>query len=171
MIDFILVVIVGIIVGVVFAYFYFRARVELTARRLGDEIGRRVFEQQKAELDAAFEEKYKGFLEQWKVETEKAFREDALARSRAVLKGAIAEQLAPIFKVFGYNPSDARFIGDPVDYVIFDGYTQVKERKEDKPIAVVLADVKTGRASLTYEQRRIKQGIERGAVKFKVIRM
>jgi len=39
-------------------------------------------------------------LEQWKIETEKAFRDDALAKSRAVLKGALAEQVAPIFKVF-----------------------------------------------------------------------
>jgi predicted Holliday junction resolvase-like endonuclease len=74
--------------------------------------------------------------------------------------------LAPIFKVFGYNPSDARFIGDPVDYVIFDGYTKVRERIEDIPITVVLADVKTGDADLTYEQRRIKQ-----VVKFEVIRL
>ncbi|TET26558.1 MAG: endonuclease [Candidatus Bathyarchaeum sp.] len=171
MIEIILTVVVGIAIGVLFAYFYFRARVELMAKRLGDEVGQRLFERNKAELDAAFEEKYKGFLEQWKVETEKAFREDALARSRAVLKGAIAEQLAPIFKVFGYNPSDARFIGDPVDYVIFDGYTQVRERKADRPITVVLADVKTGRATLTYEQRRIKRGTEKGLVKFKTIRM
>ena len=45
-----------------------------------------------------------------------------MAKSRAVLKGTLAEQLAPIFKIFGYNPSDAQFFGDPVDYVIFDGY-------------------------------------------------
>lgn len=171
MIEIILTIIVGIAIGILFAYFYFRTRVELMARRLGDDIGKKVFEQQKAELDAAFEEKYKGVLEQWKAETEKDFRRDALARSRAVLKGAIAEQLAPIFKVFGYNPSDARFIGDPVDYVIFDGYTEVRERKEDKPITVVLADVKTGQASLTYEQRRIKQEIDKGLAKFKTIRM
>lgn len=171
MLEFIVVVIVGIAIGILFAYFYFRTRVELIGRKLGDEIGHRVFEEKKAELDAVFEEKYKAFLEQWKVESEKAFREDALARSRVVLKGALAEQLAPIFKVFGYNPSDARFIGDPVDYVIFDGYTKVRERIEDTPITVVLADVKTGQASLTYEQRRIKQGIEQGLVKFETIRM
>jgi len=110
-------------------------------------------------------------LEQWKIDSEKTFREDALARSRAVLKGALAEQLAPFFKEFGFDPSDARFIGDPVDYVIFDGYTQVRERKADRPITVVLADVKTGRATLTYEQRRIKRGIESGKVEFKTIRM
>jgi len=171
MIETILIVVVGIVIGILFAFFYFRAKVESMARRLGDEIGQRVFDRRKAELESVFEEKYKSFLAQWKVESEKAFREDALARSRAVLKGALAEQLAPIFKVFGYNPSDARFIGDPVDYVIFDGYTKVKERIEDTPITIVLADVKTGQASLTYEQRRIKQGIQRGLVKFKTIRM
>jgi len=42
---------------------------------------------------------------------------------------------------------------------------------KDRPIAVVLADVKTGRAALTYEQRRIKRGIESGKVEFKTIRM
>jgi len=67
-------------------------------------------EQRKAELEGVFEEKFTALLEQWKIEGEKAFREDALAKSRAVLKGALAEQLAPIFKIFGYDPSDARFI-------------------------------------------------------------
>jgi len=167
----VILILVGIIIGILFAFFYFKAKVESMARKLGEEIGQRVFEQRKAELESVFEEKYKAFLEQWKIETEKNLREDALAKSRAVLKGAIAEQLAPIFKIFGHNPSDARFIGDPVDYVIFDGHTKVKERLEDVPIKIVLADVKTGEADLTYEQRRIKQGIEKGLVEFKIIRM
>ncbi|MDI6905263.1 MAG: Holliday junction resolvase-like protein [Candidatus Bathyarchaeia archaeon] len=171
MIEVILTIIVGIIIGVLFAFFYFRAKVESLARKRGDELGQRVFEQRKAELEGVFDEKFKALLERWKIESEKAFREDALARSRAVLKGALAEQLAPIFKIFGYNPSDARFIGDPVDYVIFDGYTKVKERIEDIPITIVLADVKTGEAGLTYEQRRIQRGIENGRVKFETIRM
>lgn len=171
MIEIVLTVIVGMAIGILFAYFYFRIRVELMARKLGDEIGNRVFERQKAELDAAIGEKYKALLEQWKIDSEKKFREDTLAKSRAVLKGALAEQLAPMFKVFGFNPSDARFIGDPVDYVIFDGYTEVRERKADRPITVVLADVKTGQARLTYEQRRIKQGAEKGLVRFKTVRM
>jgi predicted Holliday junction resolvase-like endonuclease len=171
MFEVVLTIIVGIIIGILFAFFYFRTRVESMARKRGDEIGERVFEQRRAELEGVFEEKFKVLLEQWKIESEKAFREDALAKSRAVLKGALAEQLAPIFKVFGYNPSDARFIGDPVDYVIFDGYTKVKERIEDVPISIVLADVKTGEAGLTYEQRRIQRGIEQRLIKFEIIRM
>jgi predicted Holliday junction resolvase-like endonuclease len=171
MFEVVLTIIVGITIGILFAFFYFRAKVESMARKRGDEIGERVFEQRRAELEGVFEEKFKVLLEQWKIESEKAFREDALAKSRAVLKGALAEQLAPIFKIFGYNPSDARFIGDPVDYVIFDGYTKVKERIEDAPISIVLADVKTGEAGLTYEQRRIQRGIEQRLIKFEIIRM
>ena len=170
-IEIILTIVVGIIIGILFAFFYFKAKVELVARKRGDEIGQRVFEQRKDELEGVFEEKFKALLEQWKIESEKAFREDALAKSRVVLKGALAEQLAPIFKIFGYNPSDARFIGDPVDYVIFDGYTKVRERIEDVPIKIVLADVKTGEAGLTYEQRRIQRGTEQGLVEFTIIRM
>ena len=171
MIEILIIILVGIFIGVSFAYFYFRAKIESIGLKRGEDIGQRVFEQRKAELEEVFEEKFKVLLERWKIESEKAFRDDALARSRAVLKGALAEQLAPIFSTFGYNPSDARFLGDPVDYVIFDNYTKVKERLEDVPITIVIADVKTGKAGLTYEQKRIKEGIENGLVKFDIIRM
>ena len=52
--------------------------------------------------------------------------------SRAVLKGKMAEQLAPIMPQFEYLPSDAKFLGDPVDYVVFDGYTDLREVKGDQ---------------------------------------
>ena len=164
-------IIVGILIGILFAFFYFKSKVELMATKREEEIGQRVFEERKKELETIFEEKYRALLEQWKIGSERTFREDALAKSRAVLKGKLAEQLAPIFKIFGYNPSDARFIGDPIDYVIFDGYTKVRERIEDTPIRIVLADVKTGEAGLTYEQRRIKEGVEKGLIEFKIIKM
>jgi predicted Holliday junction resolvase-like endonuclease len=37
------------------------------------------------------------------------------------LKGKIAEQIAPLMPGFlaKYNPADARFIGSPIDYLIF----------------------------------------------------
>ena len=108
-------------------------------------------------------------LEQWKIEVEKEIRKDALTRSRAVIKGRLAEQFAPFFAGFGYDPHDARFIGDPVDYIVFDGYTKVKEGKEDVPIKIVLVEVKTGKAGLTYEQRKILEGVKRGLVDFKIV--
>ena len=51
--------------------------------------------------------------------------------SRAVLKGKMAEQFAPILPEFQYLPSDAKFLGDPVDYVVFDGYTDFRDGDGD----------------------------------------
>lgn len=92
--------------------------------------------------------------------------------SRAVLKGKMAEQLAPIMPEFQYLPSDAKFLGDPVDYVVFDGYTDYRDgdgRAED--IEVVLIDIKSGGARLTKGQQAIAQAIAEGRVRFETIRI
>lgn len=92
--------------------------------------------------------------------------------SRAVLKGKMAEQMAPIMPEFQYLPSDAKFLGDPVDYVVFDGYTDLRDgegRAED--IEVVLIDIKSGSARLTKGQQAIAQAIRDGRVRFETIRI
>ncbi|WP_425916404.1 Holliday junction resolvase-like protein [Acinetobacter sp. TSRC1-2] len=92
--------------------------------------------------------------------------------SRAVLKGKMAEQMAPIMPEFQYLPSDAKFLGDPVDYVVFDGYTDLRDgegRAED--IEVVLIDIKSGGARLTKGQQAIAQAISDGRVRFETVRI
>lgn len=92
--------------------------------------------------------------------------------SRAVLKGKMAEQLAPILPEFTYLPSDAKFLGDPIDYVVFDGYSDFREgegRAED--IGVVFIDIKSGGARLTKGQQAIAQAIAAGRVRFETIRI
>jgi predicted Holliday junction resolvase-like endonuclease len=92
--------------------------------------------------------------------------------SRAVLKGKMAEQLAPIMPQFEYLPSDAKFLGDPVDYVVFDGYTDLRDgegRVED--IEIVLIDIKSGGARLTKGQVAIAQAIQAGRVRFETVRI
>ena len=92
--------------------------------------------------------------------------------SRAVLKGKMAEQLAPIMHQFEYLPSDAKFLGDPVDYVVFDGYTDLRDgegRAED--IEIVLIDIKSGGARLTKGQVAIAQAIQAGRVRFETVRI
>lgn len=82
---------------------------------------------------------------------------------RAVVKGKIYEQMAPHMPEFTYMPSDARFLGSPIDYVIFDGMS-----KDDK-ITIVLVDIKTGHARLNSNQQRIKDAVESGRVEFEMI--
>jgi len=105
------------------------------------------------------------------MEMEGQLRDDVLRRSRASLKGRIAEQMIPFLAEFKYNPADARFIGSPIDYVIFDGYTEVKDSKIDRPITVVLMDIKTGDAALTSEQRKIRQALEQKRIKWETIKL
>ena len=92
---------------------------------------------------------------------------DAQDRSRPVIKGLVAEQIVPFLEDFKYNPADARFIGAPIDYLIFDGYSDKSEE-----ITVVLADIKTGkRAGLTSPQRKIRDAINEKRVKWETIHL
>lgn len=96
-------------------------------------------------------------------------RRDALERSRSVLKGRVGEQLAPLLD-FPFEPSDARFIGSPVDYVVFDGYTELKDGDGDG-VGLVLLDVKTGNSGLTREQRALRDAVESGMVDWVTLRL
>lgn len=84
--------------------------------------------------------------------------------SRAVVRGQITEQVTPLLDGFGWDPADARFLGKPVDYVVFDGYSEVRAGERDRLRQIVFVDVKTGRAGLSKVERRVKACVERGAV-------
>ena len=69
----------------------------------------------------------------------------------------------PLSLQFQFNPADARFIGSPVDYIIFDGLTEVADEKS-RDIRIVFMDVKKGKGTLTRTQRVIKKAVENKAV-------
>lgn len=97
-------------------------------------------------------------------------RKRSVNTSRAVLKGKMAEQFAPHLPEFDYLPSDAKFLGDPVDYVVFSGYSDYREGLCDaEEIEVVLIDIKSGTARLTKGQQAIAQAIDDGRVRFETI--
>ena len=118
----------------------------------------------------AIEERSRAELETWKLENAGAIRKDSVNRSRSTLKGKIAEQMAPVLPDFGFSPADARFIGSPVDYVIFDGLTRVADDKEDE-ISIVFMDVKKGCGALTRTQRLIKRAVEKKSIAWKTMRI
>lgn len=57
-----------------------------------------------------------------------------------------------------------------MDYIIFDGLTEVSDDKK-KSIRIVFMDVKKGKASLTRTQRVIKRAIEEKAVSWETLRI
>lgn len=88
-------------------------------------------------------------------------RQDAIKRSRSVLGGQLAEQVAPFLPGFPCNPGDARFIGKPVDFVAFPGLTEDNTVHE-----VLLIEVKTGKSTLSGREKEIKRAVAEGRVRY-----
>jgi predicted Holliday junction resolvase-like endonuclease len=88
-------------------------------------------------------------------------RRDAVSQSRAVLGGKFTEQMVPYFPDFKYDPTEVRFIGSPIDMVVFPGLSR------GDPEEVVILEIKTGKsAGLTPAQKKIRQLIEDGMVRW-----
>ena len=99
-------------------------------------------------------------------------RKESVDRSRSTLKGQIAEQLAPLLPGFRYLPADARFLGDPIDYIVFGGYTGVRDsHASPDTLEIVLLEVKQGSSTLSGYQRAIARSVEEGRVRFEVLRI
>ncbi len=99
------------------------------------------------------------------IETETVkIRAAAIKGSTAVVKGRVAEQLVPFRPDFHYNPRDIRFLGSPIDLVVFKGLT------EGKVTQIVFVEVKTGNSRMSKRERQVQAAIHRGDVAFEMFR-
>jgi predicted Holliday junction resolvase-like endonuclease len=102
-------------------------------------------------------------LAEWKQKQEQIIRQDAVQRSQSVTTGKIVEHLVPHLPNFNFNPKDARFIGSPVDFVVFDG---LNDEDEDQIRNVVFIEIKTGLSALTLRERLVRDAIRAGRVRW-----
>ncbi len=114
-----------------------------------------------------FEGKFRQWQEteklRWEEERERAIKE-AITQSRAVLGGKFVEQLAPYLPEFKYDPTEARFIGSPIDLIVFPGLAS------GDPEEIVIMEIKTGKTGqLTPQERKIRKLIEDGMVRWELI--
>ena len=72
------------------------------------------------ELETVSTKKAEILFEEWKQKYEKEIRKDAIKKNKAVIAGRVTEHLIPYLPKFRYNPKDARFIGSPIDLIVFD---------------------------------------------------
>ena len=105
----------------------------------------------------------KSLLTEWKQQHERTIRQDAVQRSQSVTTGKIVEHLVPYLPNFTYNPKDARFIGSPVDFVVFDG---LNDDDDDQLRNIVFVEIKTGQSSLTRRERMVRDAIKAGRVRW-----
>jgi predicted Holliday junction resolvase-like endonuclease len=118
--------------------------------------------QDKSNLRERVEEKNKKIIEtQKELAEEKEARKKVLSQKKSgeVRLGHIAEKLAPFLEDFTYDPSNASFLGQPIDYVVF----------EDEEI--VFVEIKSGNAKLSAKQKHIKELIQNKCVSWKEVRI
>jgi predicted Holliday junction resolvase-like endonuclease len=95
----------------------------------------------------------------WKAHKLEATVAARLKQSRAVLGGLVSEQMAPLLPGFPYDPGDCRFIGKPIDFIVFRGMNE-KDIQD-----VVFLEVKTGaHPALNEQEKRLRDAIQAGRV-------
>lgn len=92
-------------------------------------------------------------FEKWKNNYEQLIRQDAVQKSKAVISGKVAEQFVPFLPDFSYNPKDVRFIGSPVDLIVFHGLYDDEIKK------IVFVEVKTGNSTLNTRERSLRDAV------------
>lgn len=88
------------------------------------------------------------------------FREVLFSKKSLEVKyGKNFEQLVPFLEEFPGGRENFRFLGSPIDGVLFN------------PDEVVFIEIKTGGSKLSEGQRRVKELVERKRVRFREIRI
>jgi len=100
----------------------------------------------------------------WEEQIE-AERKDAIAKSRAVLGGLFSEQLAPYLPDFPYSPSEVRFIGKPIDFLVFKG---ADSKNIDE---VIFVEVKSGKSKINAHEKNLKNAIDNKRVRWEEYRI
>lgn len=80
-------------------------------------------------------------------------------KSSEVRLGHIAETLAPFLDQFEFEPEECSFLGQPIDYISFG---------QD---SVTFIEVKSGNSQLSAKQRKIRDQIKNGKVKWTEVRI
>lgn len=104
--------------------------------------------------------KFEQKIKEWKEKEEETIRRDAIERSARTLSGKTLEKLVPFLDSFPHDPHDIRWLGDPIDFVIFDGQSSGNLKE------IVFCEVKSGESKLSKIQQRIRELVERKKVKW-----
>jgi predicted Holliday junction resolvase-like endonuclease len=119
---------------------------------------------QNREMARQVSEKADTLFRTWKLDEEKKIRQDAVKKSEAVTRGKVTEHLIPYFPDFEYNPKDARFLGTPVDFIVFDGLSEGEMKK------VVFIEVKSGKTdTLSKREKLVRECVDREKVSYEII--
>lgn len=92
-------------------------------------------------------------------------RKSSVVASRRSLTGQVAEKLAPHLPDFPYDVTELRFLGSPVDYVVFKGLAA------DKVEEIIFLEVKTAKSNLSSRERSLRNAIQGAKVRWDIYRV
>ena len=98
-------------------------------------------------------------------ESEKKIKQRSVSGSRRSLVGKFIERFVPFLTKIPYAPSDMHFLGQPIDYIVFEGL------RDDDIKKVGFIEVKTGEGKLTKREKSLKEAIDKKEVYWKEIRV
>jgi predicted Holliday junction resolvase-like endonuclease len=83
--------------------------------------------------------------------------------TRAVNIGKNLEKILPTMEDFKWTVPDCKFLGDPIDLIVFDGLSTHNVN------SISFVEVKSGHATLKKNQKSIRDAIEDKKVSYKVV--
>lgn len=105
-------------------------------------------------------------FQNWMFEAEMTIRNDAIQKSHSTIIGQVSEHIVPFMPNFCFNPKDVRFVGSPIDLIIFNGMD------DDEIEEIVFVEVKTGEsANLSPRQRQIREAVKNHRVRWEIFRV
>ncbi len=151
-----------IVIGtILLAWRYFSLRMTLDRRAAS------LFEEWRTErMEDEVRERAGLLHREWTLREEARVRRNAIEMSGAVLRGKVTEHLTPYFPGFSYDPRDARFLGTPVDLIVFEGLSAGSLER------ITFLEVKTGKTgALSQREKQVRECVEKGLVRYEVLHL
>jgi len=105
--------------------------------------------------------------------TAEAKHQKGRAQSAHTAKGQLVEKWAPFVDHPeldpNWRPEDWAFLGNPIDYMVFDWRRKVEENLEEGKVYIL--EVKSAESRLSTKQRRIRDLVKAGKVEWREIRL
>ncbi len=189
LVEVILFVVIGIVVGIVLIFIVMQSRVPRKAQQLYDSRRQELeglYEQRKGELETSYNDRLVADVDKAKAEYKlehqgevdssiKAAVEKALNSSRSSTKGKITEQLSPFFPEFmeKYNAADARFICNPVDFIVFKNLHTWSSNSGSEPqlLEISFVEVKAGNSNLNRNERAVRDAVNNLRIKYDLLKI
>ena len=89
----------------------------------------------------------------------KLAQERSQTGARAVHIGNVVEKIAGALPGFSFSPRDCRMLSEPIDVVVFEGYSN-----KQSVDAIGFVEIKSGQSKLSRDQQAVRKIVEAGKV-------